>query len=73
MKQTRTIEIVTGFFIILGFVALYVVATSATNIKSYGEAGFANPHLFTIGFFVGGAGGDHQHQVLWRSGLCDHG
>ncbi len=41
MKQTRTIEIVTGFFIILGFVALYVVATSATNIKSYGESGYA--------------------------------
>ncbi|HEV2320734.1 MAG TPA: MlaD family protein, partial [Gammaproteobacteria bacterium] len=41
MKQTRTIEIVTGFFIVLGFTALYVIATSATNIKSYGEAGYA--------------------------------
>lgn len=41
MKQTRTIEIVTGFFIILGVAALYVIATSATNIKSYGEAGYA--------------------------------
>lgn len=38
MKQTRTIEIVTGFFIILGFVALYIVATRATNIRAYGEA-----------------------------------
>ncbi|HET7922435.1 MAG TPA: outer membrane lipid asymmetry maintenance protein MlaD [Gammaproteobacteria bacterium] len=38
MKQTRTIEIVTGFFIILGFVALYIVATRATNIRAYGES-----------------------------------
>lgn len=37
MKQTRTIEIVTGAFILLGFVALYVIATSATNINSYSE------------------------------------
>lgn len=37
MKQTRTIEIVTGAFIILGLAALYVLATSATNISSYGE------------------------------------
>ncbi|MGH8370929.1 MAG: outer membrane lipid asymmetry maintenance protein MlaD [Gammaproteobacteria bacterium] len=37
MKQTRTVEIVTGFFIILGFVALYVIATRATNIRSYGD------------------------------------
>lgn len=37
MKQTRTIEIVTGAFIILGLAALYVIATSATNISSYGE------------------------------------
>jgi phospholipid/cholesterol/gamma-HCH transport system substrate-binding protein len=37
MKQTRTIEIVTGAFIVLGFVALYIIATSATNITSYGE------------------------------------
>lgn len=37
MKQTRTIEIVTGAFIILGLIALYVIATSATNIGSYGE------------------------------------
>lgn len=40
MKQTRTIEIVTGFFILLGLAALYVIATSATNIKSYGETGY---------------------------------
>jgi phospholipid/cholesterol/gamma-HCH transport system substrate-binding protein len=38
MKQTRTIEIVTGAFIILGLAALYVIATSATNIGSYGES-----------------------------------
>jgi phospholipid/cholesterol/gamma-HCH transport system substrate-binding protein len=37
MKQTRTIEIVTGAFIVLGFVALYIIATSATNIASYGN------------------------------------
>jgi phospholipid/cholesterol/gamma-HCH transport system substrate-binding protein len=38
MKQTRTIEIVTGAFIILGLAALYVLATSATNISAYGES-----------------------------------
>lgn len=38
MKQTRTIEIVTGFFIILGFVALYIIATRSTNIRAYGES-----------------------------------
>lgn len=37
MKQTRTIEIVTGAFIVLGFVALYIIATTSTNIGSYGE------------------------------------
>ena len=42
MKQTRTIEIVTGAFIVLGFVALYIIATSATNFGTYGEGkGFA--------------------------------
>ena len=41
MKQTRTIEIVTGFFIVLGFAALLVIYTSATNIRSYGEVGYA--------------------------------
>ncbi|HET7396738.1 MAG TPA: outer membrane lipid asymmetry maintenance protein MlaD [Gammaproteobacteria bacterium] len=38
MKQTRTVEIVTGFFIILGFIALYVIATRATNIRAYGDS-----------------------------------
>lgn len=48
MKQTRTIEIVTGFFIILGFAALYVIATRATNIKSYGEGrGYSVTASFT--------------------------
>lgn len=48
MKQTRTIEIVTGFFIILGFAALYVIATSATNIQSYGRArGYSVTATFT--------------------------
>ncbi len=37
MKQTRTIEIVTGAFIVLGFVALYIIATSSTNFGTYGE------------------------------------
>lgn len=38
MKQTRTIEIVTGAFIVLGFVALYIIATSATNFgTTYGQ------------------------------------
>jgi phospholipid/cholesterol/gamma-HCH transport system substrate-binding protein len=38
MKQTRTIEIVTGAFIVLGFVALYIIATSSTNFSTYGES-----------------------------------
>jgi phospholipid/cholesterol/gamma-HCH transport system substrate-binding protein len=38
MKQTRTVEIVTGAFIILGFVALWVIATYSTNIQAYGTA-----------------------------------
>lgn len=37
MRQTRTIEIVTGLFILLGVAALYVIATSATNINAYGK------------------------------------
>jgi phospholipid/cholesterol/gamma-HCH transport system substrate-binding protein len=37
MRQTRTIEIVTGLFILLGVAALYVIATSATNIQAYGQ------------------------------------
>lgn len=52
MKQTRTIEIVTGFFILLGFAALYVIATSATNIKAYGQG---NGYTVTASFTnVGG-------------------
>jgi len=47
MKQTRTIEIVTGAFIVLGFVALYIIATSATNISSYGEG---NGYAVTASF-----------------------
>ena len=48
MKQTRTVEIVTGFFIILGFIALYVIATRATNIKAYGDTnGYSVTASFT--------------------------
>jgi phospholipid/cholesterol/gamma-HCH transport system substrate-binding protein len=48
MKQTRTVEIVTGFFIILGFVALYVIATRATNIRAYGDtSGYSVTASFT--------------------------
>jgi phospholipid/cholesterol/gamma-HCH transport system substrate-binding protein len=48
MKQTRTVEIVTGFFIILGFVALYIVATRATNIRAYGDSeGYSVTASFT--------------------------
>lgn len=39
MRQTRTIEISTGLFIILGFLALFFLATQTTNIKAYGESG----------------------------------
>ncbi|MDE2091000.1 MAG: MCE family protein, partial [Gammaproteobacteria bacterium] len=39
MQQTRTIEISTGLFIILGFVALFFLATSTTNIGAYGDSG----------------------------------
>ena len=39
MRQTRTIEISTGLFIILGFLALLFLATQTTNIKAYGESG----------------------------------
>lgn len=35
MRQTRTIEISTGAFIILGFLALMFLATKTTNISSY--------------------------------------
>lgn len=48
MKQTRTVEIVTGFFIILGFIALYVIATRATNIRAYGDSnGYSVTASFT--------------------------
>ncbi|MDE2234070.1 MAG: outer membrane lipid asymmetry maintenance protein MlaD [Gammaproteobacteria bacterium] len=39
MRQTRTIEISTGFFIILGFAALFFLATETTNIGAYGDSG----------------------------------
>ncbi|MGH8283953.1 MAG: outer membrane lipid asymmetry maintenance protein MlaD [Gammaproteobacteria bacterium] len=39
MRQTRTIEISTGLFIILGFCALFFLATQTTNIGAYGETG----------------------------------
>lgn len=52
MRQTRSIEISTGFFIILGFCALFFLATQTTNIKAYGDnSGYA----VTASFFnVGG-------------------
>ncbi|MGH8338557.1 MAG: outer membrane lipid asymmetry maintenance protein MlaD, partial [Gammaproteobacteria bacterium] len=42
MRQTRTIEISTGLFIILGFSALFFLATQTTNIGSYGDTGGYN-------------------------------
>lgn len=39
MRQTRSIEISTGLFIILGFCALFFLATQTTNIKAYGDNG----------------------------------
>ncbi|MGH8279735.1 MAG: outer membrane lipid asymmetry maintenance protein MlaD [Gammaproteobacteria bacterium] len=42
MRQTRSIEISTGFFILLGFVALFFLATQTTNIKAYGDTGGYN-------------------------------
>lgn len=39
MRQTRTIEISTGFFIVLGFAALFFLATQTTNIRAYGGGG----------------------------------
>ena len=38
MRQTRTIEISTGAFIILGFLALVFLATKTTNISAYSSA-----------------------------------
>jgi|SRR5580698_1070686 phospholipid/cholesterol/gamma-HCH transport system substrate-binding protein len=39
MRQTRTIEISTGLFILLGFMALVFLATKTTNIQTYGDHG----------------------------------
>jgi phospholipid/cholesterol/gamma-HCH transport system substrate-binding protein len=39
MRQTRSIEISTGLFIILGFCALFFLATRTTNIGAYGDSG----------------------------------
>lgn len=39
MRQTRSIEISTGLFIILGFCALFFLATQTTNIRTYGNNG----------------------------------
>jgi phospholipid/cholesterol/gamma-HCH transport system substrate-binding protein len=39
MRQTRTIEISTGLFIILGFASLLFLATQTTNIRAYGNTG----------------------------------
>lgn len=42
MRQTRTIEISTGLFILLGFMALVFLATKTTNIQTYGSGGGYN-------------------------------
>ena len=42
MRQTRTIEISTGFFIVLGFCALLFLATRTSNIEAYGSGGGYN-------------------------------
>lgn len=39
MRQTRTIEISTGAFIVLGFLALVFLVTKTTNIQTYGDRG----------------------------------
>ncbi|MBU6421189.1 MAG: outer membrane lipid asymmetry maintenance protein MlaD [Gammaproteobacteria bacterium] len=39
MRQTRSIEISTGLFIILGFCALLFLAFETTNIQAYGDTG----------------------------------
>lgn len=41
MRQTRSIEISTGFFILLGFLALAFLTTKTTNIQTYGEGGYS--------------------------------
>ena len=48
MRQTRTIEISTGVFIILGFVSLLFLATQTTNIQAYsGNGGYTVTASFT--------------------------
>ncbi len=48
MRQTRTIEISTGFFIILGFASLLFLATQTTNIQAYsGNGGYTVTASFT--------------------------
>lgn len=39
MRQTRSIEISTGLFIILGFCALFFLAIETTNIQAYSDTG----------------------------------
>lgn len=39
MRQTRSIEISTGAFIILGFCALWFLAMRTTNVQAYSEGG----------------------------------
>ena len=48
MRQTRTIEISTGLFIILGFASLFFLATQTTNIRAYSDtSGFIVTASFT--------------------------
>src|SRR5487761_664190 len=48
MRQTRTIEISTGFFIILGFASLLFLATKTSNIQAYGDtSGYTVTASFT--------------------------
>ena len=42
MRQTRSIEISTGAFIILGFCALFFLAVETTNIQAYSDTGGYN-------------------------------
>lgn len=42
MRQTRSIEISTGAFIILGFCALFFLAIETTNIQAYSDTGGYN-------------------------------
>jgi len=48
MRQTRTIEISTGLFIILGFASLFFLATQTTNIRAYNDtSGYTVTASFT--------------------------